>query len=63
MSEPWTTKTGTDNAENYVIGGRTDDRGRIIETNTYIAGGVLAEETRVSNDSGAIDVYVDKTWA
>ena len=63
MSEPWTSNTGTKNAGNFISGGGTNSKGDLFETNTYIAGGVLAEEKRVSKDSGEVDVYVDKTWA
>ena len=64
MAEPWTTITGTKNTDNFITGGGTNSKGDLVETNTYIAGGVLANETRVTKENtGATDIYIDKTWA
>lgn len=60
---PVTTKTGCQGSKDYVYGGYTDSKGRVVQTETSDVGGVLQNVSKVTNDkTGKSDIYIDKTW-
>lgn len=62
MTEPWRTTTGCNSAGGYVYGGGTDTNGNLVQTETSAIAGILTDVTKVTKDSGSVDIYVDKTW-
>ena len=50
-----------DNNGYPVISGGTDSKGRVVQSETYDRGNYTETITKVTSDSGRVDIYQDKT--